>query len=381
MTLSANLLPRDLWPIYEKVMSDQRLSAEDGIKLLESDDLYAVGALANEARHRRVGDWVYFNNNAHINYSNVCALWKVCKFCAFGKQNKVDPEGYTYTIDQMVEKAKGYARLGVTEFHMVGGLHPDMPFEYYTDFISAIKQAVPQAHLKCFTAVELDFFTKKFKMPIEEVLTRLREAGHGSITGGGAEMFHPEVHDVICKGKMPGSRYLEIHRIAHDMGIRSTCTMMYGHVEQPRHVVDHMLKLREMQDLAPEGFGETAFIPLAFHPTNTEMADYPGPTGVYDLKLIAVARLLLDNIKAIKSYWVMISPRIAQISLAFGANDVDGTVREEKIYHFAGAQTPMLQEQQDLLRIIREAGRIPVERDSVYNILKVHDQVPAEVRA
>lgn len=370
MVLAADLLPRDLWPIYEKVLADQRLSAEDGIQLLESHDLYAVGAIANEARRRRVGEYVFFNNNAHINYSNVCALWNVCKFCAFGKQNKKDPDGYTYEIEQMVEKAKAYARLGVTEFHMVGGLHPDMPFSYYTDFIAAIKAAVPQAHLKCFTAVEIDFFTRKFRMSAEEVLLRLREAGHGSMTGGGAEMFHPEVHNVLCKGKMPGSRYLEIHRTAHKLGIRTTCTMLYGHIEKPYHVVDHMLKLRELQD---ETGGETAFIPLAFHPTNTEMADLPGPTGAYDLKTVAVARLLLDNIKAIKSYWVMISPRIAQISLQFGANDVDGTVREEKIYHFAGATTPMIQEQNDLLRMIREAGRVPAERDTLYNVLRVYD--------
>jgi aminodeoxyfutalosine synthase len=369
MSLAASLIPRDLQPIYEKVMTDQRLTAEDGVKLLESNDLFAIGYIANTARKRRVGDYVYFNNNAHINYSNVCALWNVCKFCAFGKQNRIDPEGYTYTIEQMVEKAKGYARLGVTEFHMVGGLHPDMPFEYYTDFMSAIKEAVPQAHLKCFTAVEIDFITKKFKMSVEEVLLRFREAGHGSMTGGGAEMFHPEVHNVICKGKMDGNRYLEIHRIAHQLGVRTTCTMLYGHIEKPYHVVDHMLKIRALQD---ETGGETAFIPLAFHPTNTGMAEYPGPTGVYDLKIIAVARLLLDNVKAIKSYWIMISPRIAQTSLNFGANDVDGTVREEKIYHFAGANTPMLQEQNDLLRMIREADRVPVERDSVYNILKVH---------
>jgi aminodeoxyfutalosine synthase len=374
MSLAASLIPRDLWPIYEKVMQDQRLSGEDGIKLLESHDLFAVGAIANEARKRRVGDYVYFNNNAHINYSNVCALWNVCTFCAFGKQNKVDPEGYTYTIEQMVEKAKAYASMGVTEFHMVGGLHPDMPFEYYTEFISAIKTAVPGAHLKCFTAVEIDFFTKKFKMSTEEVLLRLRAAGHGSLTGGGAEMFHPEVHNTICKGKMPGSQYLEIHRTAHNLGIRTTCTMLYGHIEKPYHVVDHMLKIRELQD---ETGGETAFIPLAFHPTNTSLAHLPGPTGAYDLKIIAVARLLLDNVKAVKSYWVMISPRIAQVSLAFGANDIDGTVREEKIYHFAGATTPMLQEQEDLLRMIRQAGRIPVERDTVYNVLKVYDEVPA----
>jgi aminodeoxyfutalosine synthase len=374
MSLAASLMPRDLWPIYEKVMQDQRLTAEDGIKLLESPDLFALGTIADEARRRRVGDYVYFNNNAHINYSNICALWNVCTFCAFGKQNKVDAEGYTYTIEQMVEKAKAYARLGVTEFHMVGGLHPDMPFSYYTDFMSAIKEAVPQAHLKCFTAVEIDFFTKKFKLSTEEVLLRLREAGHGSLTGGGAEMFHPEVHNTICKGKMPGERYLEIHRIAHNLGIRTTSTMLYGHIEKPYHVVDHMLKLRALQD---ETGGETAFIPLAFHPTNTDLAHLPGPTGVYDLKIIAVARLLLDNIKAIKSYWIMISPRIAQVSLTFGANDIDGTVREEKIYHFAGATTPMLQDQEDLLRMIRQAGRIPVERDTVYNVLKVYDSVPA----
>ena len=372
MSLAASLIPKDLQPIYEKVMTDQRLSADDGVKLLETNDLFALGFIANAARERRVGNYVYFNNNAHINYSNICALWNVCKFCAFGKQNGVDPQGYTYNIEQMVEKAKGYARLGVTEFHMVGGLHPDMPFSYYTDFISAIKAAVPQAHLKCFTAVEIDFFSKKFRMPVEEVLLRLREAGHGSMTGGGAEMFHPEVHDVICKGKMSGKRYIEIHRIAHQLGVRTTCTMMYGHVEKPYHVVDHMLKIRELQD---ETGGETAFIPLAFHPTNTDLAHLPGPTGYYDLKIIAVARLLLDNIKSVKSYWVMISPRIAQVSLNFGANDIDGTVREEKIYHFAGATTPMLQQQEDLLRLIRQAGRTPVERDSVYNVLRVYDAV------
>jgi aminodeoxyfutalosine synthase len=371
MSLASRLIPKALLPIYDKVLNDERLTAADGVQLLETHDLFALGTIADAARRRRAGDYVYFNNNAHINYSNVCALWNVCKFCAFGKQNGVDPEGYTYSIEQMVAKAKAYARLGVTEFHMVGGLHPDLPFSYYTDFLSAIKAAVPEAHLKCFTAVEIDFFTRKFRMTAEEVLTRLKAAGHGSMTGGGAEMFHPEVHNVLCKGKMSGERYLEIHRTAHQLGIRTTCTMLYGHIEEPRHVVDHMLKLRALQD---ETGGETAFIPLAFHPTNTELAHLPGPTGYYDLKIIAVARLLLDNIKAIKSYWVMISPRIAQVSLSFGANDIDGTVREEKIYHFAGATTPMLQEQQDLLRLIREAGRIPAERDTLYNVLRVYDQ-------
>lgn len=371
MSIAADLLPRELRPIYEKVMQDERLSAEDGITLLETDNLFALGVLANEARKRRVGDLVFFNNNAHINYSNVCALTNVCKFCAFGK-NAGDPEGYTFKIEEMVEKAKAYAGAGITEIHMVGGLHPDVPFDYYTGFLSAIKEAVPHVHLKCFTAVEVDFLHRKFRMPVEEILLRLREAGHGSMTGGGAEMFHPEVHNRLCKGKMSGERYLEIHRIAHNLGVRTNCTMLYGHIEEPRHVVHHLTKLRELQD---ETGGENAFIPLAFHPTNTQMADLPGPTGVYDLKIMAVARLLLDNIKFIKSYWIMISPKIAQVSLHFGANDVDGTVREEKIYHFAGANTPMIQTENELIRLIREAGRVPAERDTLGTILKVYDEV------
>ncbi len=362
------LLPASLRPIYEKVMEGRRLNEADGIALLECDNLSAVGVLADLARRQRVGDYVYFNNNAHINYSNECVLHNVCKFCAFGKQGS-DPQAYTFKIDEMVEKARAYARLGVTEIHMVGGLHPDMPFQYYIDFLSAIRAAVPQVHLKCFTAVEVDFFSKKFRMSISEVLERLRAAGHGSMTGGGAEMFHPEVHNVICRGKMSGERYLEIHRIAHRMGVHTNCTMLYGHIEKPYHVVDHLLKLRQVQDEDP---GENCFIPLAFHPTNTEMGHLPGPTGQYDLKIVAVARLLLDNIPYIKSYWVMLSPRIAQISLAFGANDIDGTVREEKIYHMAGAHTPMLQKEDDLLNLIRAAGRIPAERDTLYNVLRAY---------
>lgn len=366
MALLPSLLPAELQPIYTKVVEGERLDQADGVACLQSDNLAAVGALANLARKLRVGDRVYFNNNAHINYSNECALWNVCKFCAFGKKG-TDPAAYTYKIQEMVEKARAYARAGATEIHMVGGLHPDMPLSYYTDFLSAIKEACPDIHLKCFTAVEIDFFSKKFRMPVQEVLQRLKEAGHGSMTGGGAEMFHPEVHNVICKGKMSGERYLEIHRIAHQNGVRTNCTMLYGHIEQPRHVVDHLLRLRALQD---ETGGENCFIPLAFNPSNTEMSNLPGPTGWYDLKIAAVARLLLDNIPYIKSYWVMISPRIAQISLSFGANDIDGSVREEKIYHMAGAHTPMLQSQDELLGLIRAVGRIPAERDTLYNVLR-----------
>lgn len=366
--LMAGLLPRDLYDIYEKVMSDQRLGAADGIKLLTHPDLFAVGALGELARRRRVGDYAYFNNAGYINYSNVCVLSQVCKFCAFGKK-KGEADGYEFAIAEMVEKARRWTDLGITEIHMVGGLHPDLPFEYYTGFIRAIKEILPSVHLKCFTAVELDFFARKFRMDVGEVLDRLQAAGHGSITGGGAEMMHPEVHNVICKGKMPAERYLEVHRIAHRKGIRSNCTMLYGHIEEPYHIVDHLLRLRDLQD---ETGGFQCFVPLAFHPTHTELGHLPGPTGWQDLRVIATSRLLLDNFKYIKAYWVMLSPRMAQVSLNWGANDLDGTIREERIYHFAGANTPLEQSGQELAALIRGAGLVPVERDSYYGVIREH---------
>lgn len=366
-SLAELMMPPELRPIYDKVVAGERLTLEDGITCLETHDLHALGYLADTARRLRVGEHVYFNNNVHINYSNVCALENVCKFCAFG-QGRTDEAAYTFKTDEMVEQAKRYAAMGITEIHMVGGLHPDMPFAYYTGFLSAIKQAVPHVHLKCFTAVEIDFFCRKFRMTTEEVFTALKEAGHGSMTGGGAENMHPEVHEVICPGKMNADRYIEVHKIAHSMGIRSNCTMLYGHIERPKHVVYHLDRLRRLQD---ETGGLQCFVPLAFHPANTEMSYLPGPSGMYDLKIMATARLMLDNIKYIKAYWVMISPRMAQLALQFGANDIDGTVREEKIYHMAGATTPKEQSERELARLIREVGRVPAERDTLYNVLRV----------
>lgn len=365
--LLESFLPRDLTDIYEKVMTDRRLDAADGLKILTHPNLYAVGALADLARQRRAGDHVYYINAGYINYSNVCALHKVCKFCAFGKHG-TEPDAYTHSIEEMVEKARAWARAGINEIHMVGGLHPDLPFEYYTGFISAIKQALPHVHLKCFTAIEIDFFARKFRMPVAEVLDRLQEAGHGSLTGGGIEMMAPEVHEEIARGKLPAEGYLNVHRIAHQKGIRSNATMLYGHIEGPEHIVDHLLRLRDLQD---ETGGYQCFVPLGFHPTNTALSHLPGPTGFKDLRIMAVSRLLLDNFKAIKAYWVMLSPRMAQISLRWGANDLDGTIREERIYHFAGATTPLEQSEQELVQLVRAVGLIPAERDSYYGILKV----------
>ncbi|BDG60944.1 aminodeoxyfutalosine synthase [Caldinitratiruptor microaerophilus] len=361
------LLPRDLYDIYEKVQAGERLSGADGVRILTHPNLAAIGMLADLARHVRVGDHVYYNNAGYINYSNVCVLHNVCKFCAFGK-TRDDPDAYTFQIEEMVTKARAWASAGITEIHMVGGLHPDLPFEYYTGFLSAIKRALPHVHLKAFTAVEIDFFARKFKLSLDEVLDRLQAAGHGSITGGGAEQMHPEVHDVICKGKMSAERYLEVHRLAHRRGIRSNATMLYGTVEEPRHVVYHLERLRELQD---ETGGFQCFVPLAFHPTNTELAHLPGPTGWYDLRIMATSRLLLDNFRYIKAYWVMMSPRMAQVSLRWGANDVDGTIREERIYHLAGSTSPLEQSERELVDLIRGAGLIPAERDPYYRILKI----------
>lgn len=364
--LIADRMPRDLWDLYEKVMADRRFTEADGVRVLEHPNLFAVGALADLARQRRAGDGVYYSNAGYINYSNVCALWKTCTFCAFGKRLG-DQDAYEYSSEEIVARARRWVDLGITEIHMVGGLHPELPLEYYTGFMQAIKREMPHVHLKCFTAVEIDFFARKFRLPVAEVLDRLRAAGHGSITGGGAEMMHPEVHDVICKGKMPAERYLEIHRLAHRMGIRSTCTMLYGHIEKPYHVVDHLRRLRELQD---ETGGFQSFVPLAFHPSNTQLAHLPGPTGWNDLRIMAAGRLMLDNFRYIKAYWVMLSPRMAQISLCWGANDLDGTIREERIYHFAGSSTPMEQSERELHALIRGVGRIPVERDPYYGAIK-----------
>ena len=348
--------------IFGKVEAGERLSFEEGVRLYETPDIAGLGHMANLARERRHGDATYYNVNSHINYSNVCVLWKACSFCAFAR-NKGQEGAYAYSLDEIFEMA-GTLGEGRTEFHMVGGLHPDLPFDYYLEMTHGIKEIHPHLHLKCFTATEIGWLADRVaKMSVEDTLGALRRAGLGSLTGGGAEIFAEPTRSRICKGKQSGEDWLEVHRVAHGMGIASTCTMLYGHIETNEDRVDHMLRLRELQD---ETGGFTAFIPLAFHPDNSQMADVPGPGGLLDIRNYAAARLLLDNIDHIKAYWIMVGLPIAQISQRFGVDDIDGTVVQEKIYHMAGARTPEEMGVEDIRRLIEEVGRRPVERDTLY---------------
>jgi aminodeoxyfutalosine synthase len=359
----AELLITDqrLKPIAGKVLRGERLSQEDGITLYRSPDLLAVGWLANHVREKRHGNVTYFNVNRHINPTNVCVAH--CKLCAFGRDPNA-PGAYTFALEEIYQRAEQGVREGATEFHMVGGLHPDLPFEYFLDMIRGLKQRCPTVHLKAFTMVEVGYFARIAKLSIEETLQKMKDAGVDSLPGGGAEIFHPRVRKLICDHKVSGQMWLSIARQAHELGLHSNATMLYGHVETAEERVDHLLKLRELQD---QTHGFVTFIPLAFHPDNTALAHIPKPTGYDDLRNIAVSRLLLDNFAHIKAYWIMLSPAIAQVALRFGANDLDGTVVEEKIYHDAGAVTSEFTSRADLERLIRAAGRVPVERDTLYN--------------
>jgi aminodeoxyfutalosine synthase len=349
-----------LKPVAEKVLSGERLTAEDGVALYRSPDLLAIGWLANHVREKRHGNTVFFNVNRHINPTNVCVAH--CKLCAFGRDPNA-PGAYTFALEEIYQRAEQGMREGATEFHMVGGLHPDLPFEYFLEMMRGLKKRCPTVHLKAFTMVEVGYFSRISKLSIRETLVALKEAGVDSLPGGGAEIFNPRVRKIICDHKVSGQQWLNIARTAHEIGLRSNATMLYGHVETDEERVEHMLLLRELQD---ETHGFSAFIPLAFHPDNTGLAHLPSTTGYHDLKSIAISRLLLDNFDHIKAYWVMLTPSIAQIALRFGADDLDGTVVEEKIYHDAGAKTAEFTPRLELERLIREAGRIPVERDTLY---------------
>jgi len=349
-----------LRPIADKVLARERLSFEDGIALYRSPDILAVGWLANLVRERMWGNTAFFNVNRHINPTNVCVA--ACRLCAFGRKKDTDGS-YTMALEEAwATAASGYSE-AVTEFHIVGGLHPDLPFQYFLDLIAGLKQRFPQVHLKAFTMVEVAFLAKRAKLSIRETLEQLKAAGVDSLPGGGAEIFNDRVRRVICDHKIDGDQWLDTARIAHELGMKSNCTMLYGHVENEEDRVDHMVRLRELQDQT-QGF--QTFIPLAFHPDNTPLQHLPKTTGMSDIKQIAIGRLMLDNIPHIKAYWQMLTPKIAQISLRFGAEDLDGTVIEEKIYHDAGATTPQGMRRQELERLIREAGRVPVERDTLY---------------
>ncbi|NPA17446.1 aminofutalosine synthase MqnE [Persephonella sp.] len=358
---------RELFPIIDKVLEGKRLSPEDGLKLFETPDLLTVGTLANFVTEKKNGRYAYFVINRQINPTNICAL--DCNFCAFATMDKNDPKAYEMSYEDILAKAKYAVEQGASEVHIVGGLHPDWDFDVYLKMVSILKENFPQLHIKAFTAVEIDYFSRISGLSYREVLEKLKEAGLGSLPGGGAEIFSPRVRRIIAPTKIGWKKYLEVHKTAHKMGLHSTVTMLYGHVETYEERIDHMVKIREAQD---ETGGFTCFIPLAYQPENNELNITEHTHGVDDLKTIAVSRLMLDNIPHIKAYWVMIGEKIAQVALNFGADDMDGTVMEEKIAHFAGAKSPTQQQKEKLIRLIKEAGKIPVERDTLYNHIKVY---------
>jgi aminodeoxyfutalosine synthase len=349
-----------LEPIAGKVLAGERLSFDDGVALFRTNDLLAVGWLSNHVREKRHGDICYYNVNRHINPTNVCVAH--CRLCAFGRSPDA-PGAYTYALEEIYQRAAQGVSEGATEFHIVGGLHPSLTFDHYLEMIRGLKQRFPHVHLKALTMVEIGYFSRITKLTPREVLLRLKEAGVDSMPGGGAEIFNPRVRKVICDHKTSGRLWLDIARTAHQIGLHSNATMLYGHIETHEERVEHLVQLRELQD---ETGGFVTFIPLAFHPENTALAHLPKPTGIDDLKLIAVSRLILDNFDHIKAYWIMLTPPVAQIALRFGADDIDGTVIEEKIYHDAGATTPQHMTRAGLERLIRAAGRVPFERDTLY---------------
>lgn len=359
---------KSLFSVIDKVLEEKRLSLEDGIKLFETDDLLTVGALANYVTEKKNGKYAYFVINRQINPTNICAL--DCNFCAFATMDKNDPKAYEMSYEEIIKKAEYAVSQGACEVHIVGGLHPDWSFDVYLKMVSLLKERFPKLHIKAFTAVEIDYFSRISGLSYEDVLTKLKEAGLGSLPGGGAEIFAPRVRRIIAPTKIGWKKYLEIHKTAHRLGLHSTVTMLYGHVETYEERIDHMLKVREAQE---ETGGFTCFIPLAYQPENNQLNITEHTHGVDDLKTIAVSRLLLDNIPHIKAYWVMIGEKIAQVALNFGADDMDGTVMEEKIAHFAGAKSPTQQQKEKLVRLIKEAGKIPVERDTLYNHIKVYE--------
>jgi aminodeoxyfutalosine synthase len=350
----------ELRDIAAKAASGLRIADAECLRLFRSDDLPVIGVMANRARERRHGNVAFYVLNRHINYSNLCVL--DCDFCAFYRRPRQEG-AYELSISEMVQKAREALKLGITELHIVGGLHPTWKFDHYVEMLRALKALDTGLHLKAFTAIEIRHLAKLGKQSIPETLAALRDAGLGSLTGGGAEIFDPGVREVICHAKETAEEWLDVHRQWHRMGGRSTCTMLIGHVEKPEHRVDHLRRLRELQD---ETGGFTAFVPLAFHPENTKLAHLTGPSGYDLLKTLAIARIYLDNIEHIKAYWILMGMRLAQTALSFGVDDIDGTVIEEKIYHMAGAQTPQQMAREELERAIREAGREPVQRDSLY---------------
>jgi aminodeoxyfutalosine synthase len=361
--MRSRLADAHLLDIAEKLDAGERLTLADGCRLFEGD-LLAVGRLANREREKRHGGRTFYNYNIRLEATNVCVA--SCLFCSFARLKPGDTGAYTMSLEEAWNKLRVRAHQPLTEVHVVNGLHPDLPFDYYTELLRGFKRIRPNIHLKCFTAVEIAFFADLYQMSDEQVLRELMTAGLGSLPGGGAEIFAERVRQKICHDKCGTDRFLDIHRIAHRLGMRSNVTMLYGHIETAEERVDHMLRSRALQD---ETGGFQAFIPLAFHPDNNQMRKLPAPSAADSLRVHAVARLMLDNIPHVKAFWIATGVEVAQTALWFGVDDLDGTVQEEKIYHMAGARTPEAMTPHEIERLIKAAGREPVERDTLYNVV------------
>jgi len=361
-------------PVAEKLAAGERLNADDAVALFESRDLIAVGALADAQNRAKNGQRVFFSSNQHINPTNVCVLRNTCVFCSFARTPK-EEGAYTRTLEEVLEEAARAKSAPTREFHIVGGLHPKLRLSYYTDMIRALRQAYPGVHVKALTAVEIAHLARIERCSFRDVLMQLKEAGLTSLPGGGAEVFGRAVRMAIAERKLAGDDWLEVHRQAHALGIPSNCTMLYGHIETMRDRAEHLLILRGLQD---ETGGFLTYVPLAYHPDHNALGEEMGwrgrpTTGIDDLMNIAVGRLVLDNIPHVKTHWPMVSPFVSQVALHFGCDDVEGTVVYERVYHEAGAQTPMELAYDDLVRLIRDAGKVPVERDSLYQPVRTFD--------
>jgi len=398
----------ELRDLYDKVAASERISEADALRLFESKDLNAVGAIADLARQKKAGNRASYIINRYINYSNYCIL--SCQFCSFARKKR-DADGFELTIPQMVEKAREALKLGITELHIVGGLHPSLPFSYYTDMLKALRAldprssrreeapssnaergvrsaessqsllasaATPKLHLKCFTAIEILHLAWLAKKPVEQILVELKAAGLDSLTGGGAEIFRPEVRGAVAKGKESAEEYLDVHRTWHRLGGRSTCTMLFGHVESLADRVDHLRQLRALQD---ETKGFVGFVPLPYQPENNSIPVHTPPTGFDALRTIAVSRVYLDNFDHITAYWVGLGLKLAQVALSYGADDLHGTIIEEHIFRMAGATSPQLQTEAEMIKAIREAGRTPVQRNTFCEPIKVWESTPAATEA
>ena len=393
--------------LYDKVAAGERISEADALRLFESKDLNAVGAIADLACQKKVGNRASYIINRYINYSNYCIL--SCQFCSFARKKR-DADGFELTVEQIVQKAREALALGITELHIVGGLHPSLPFSYYTDMLKALKalndemgsatvpvasvdvspaefgetpkpagatpalpDSKPRLHLKCFTAIEILHLAWLAKKSVEQALMELKAAGLDSLTGGGAEIFRPEVRSAIARGKESAEEYLDVHRTWHKLGGRSTCTMLYGHVESLADRVDHLRQLRALQD---ETHGFVGFVPLPYQPEDNDIPVEKPPTGFDALRTIAVSRIYLDNFDHITAYWVGMGLKLAQVALSYGADDLHGTIIEEHIFHMAGATSPQLQTEAEMIKAIREAGRTPVQRNTFYEPIKVLENPP-----